>query len=180
MDDVKNGEPPPAAAPAGGTGGVAGFLRDAGVLLIGPVLWLVSTIVFVAAHGAHGWEHQALRNGLMYGVGVGGVVGAIGHTIFADQVAESIGWPKHSGFQFEVAMSNLGLGILGMWCEFTDSRGFWLATIVMTTAFLVGAAAGHLREMVVERNFSVNNAGFIFYWDWIMPAALIALYVATR
>ncbi len=172
-----NGTTAPGTA---GGGGVTGFLRDAGVLLVGPVLWLVSTVVFVLVHGAHGWEHQALRNGLMYGVGVGGLVAAIGHTVFADQVAESIGWPTHSGFQFEVAMANLGLGVLGMWCEFTHSRSFWLATIVMTTVYLVGAAAGHVRDMVVEHNFSVNNAGFIFYWDWMMPAALIALYAATR
>jgi uncharacterized protein DUF6790 len=164
------------AAPAGG---LAGFLKDNGVLLLGPILWLVSTAVFLGVHGRSGWETQALRNGLIYGVGVGGLVAAIGHTFFADQVATSIGWPTKTGFQFEVAMTNLGLGVIGNWCAFTNSRGFWLATIVMATVFLVGAASGHLREMITKKNFAVNNAGFVFYWDLVMPAALIALYVAT-
>jgi uncharacterized protein DUF6790 len=165
-----------AAAPEGG---LTGFLKDNGVLLLGPLLWLVSTVVYVVAHGASGWEVQALRNGLIYGAGVGGLVAAIGHTIFADQVAASIGWPTRTGFQFEVAMANLGIGVIGNWCAFTNDRGFWLATIVMTTAFLVGAAAGHVREMITKKNFAVNNAGFIFYWDLVLPAVLIALYVAT-
>jgi hypothetical protein len=159
--------------------GLAGFLKDNGVLLLGPLLWLVSTTVYLAVHGASGWETQALRNGLIYGVGVGGLVAAIGHTFFADQVATSIGWPTRSGFQFEVAMANLGLGVIGNWCAFTHSRGFWLATILMTTVYLVGAAGGHLHEMIAKKNFAVNNAGFIFYWDVVLPALLIGLYVAT-
>lgn len=159
--------------------GLGPFLRDNGALLLGPLLWLISTLVYVAANGTAGWEGQALRNGLIYGVGVGGLVAFIGHTFFADRVALSIGWPVKSGFQFEVAMANLGVGVLGTWCQFTDNRGFWLATIVMTTTFLVGAAVGHLRQMIVDHNFAVNNAGFIFYWDFIMPAILIALYAAT-
>jgi hypothetical protein len=180
--------PSPTTHPSDATGvsatsatsaGLAGFLHDNGVLLLGPALWLVSTVVYVAVHGSGGWEHQALRNGLVYGVGVGGLVAAIGHTVFADQVAVSIGWPTGSGFQFEVAMANLGLGFIGNWCAFTHSRGFWLATIVMTTVYLVGAAVGHVRDMVVAKNHAVNNAGFIFYWDLILPALLIALYVAT-
>lgn len=43
----------------------------------------------------------------------------------------------------------------------------------------VGAAVGHVRQMVTERNFAPGNAGFIFYYDVLAPLLVIALYVAT-
>ena len=173
-------EPHTTAAHPESNHGFGGFLRDNGVLLVGPALWLISTVVFLIARGTATSETQALRNGLVYGVGVGGLLAAIGHTVFADQVAVSIGWPTGTGFQFEVAMANLGVGVLGVWCGFTNERSFWLATIVVTAIYLVGAAlGGHLRDMMTNENFAVNNAGFILYWDVLMPVVLITLYAAT-
>src|SRR5262249_16653361 len=62
-------------------------------------------------------------------VGVTGVFAAYGHTAMAAKVAEEIGWPPGNPFQFEVAMANLALGVLGIMCIW--KRGdFWLATII--------------------------------------------------
>ena len=42
-----------------------------------------------------------------------------------------------------------------------------------------GAAAGHVREMVTQHNFASGNAGPIFFYDILAPAALIYPYVTT-
>jgi hypothetical protein len=36
-------------------------------------------------------------------------------------------------------------------------------------AKLLGAAAGHLYQMVTEQNFAPGNAGIIFYMDIVIP-----------
>jgi NAD(P)-dependent dehydrogenase (short-subunit alcohol dehydrogenase family) len=45
-------------------------------------------------------------------LGVGGVFGFVGHTVYADIAAASIGWPPGNPFQTEVAVANLAIGSL--------------------------------------------------------------------
>ena len=59
-------------------------------------------------------------------------------------------------------------------------RGFWLATIIVYSIFMLGAAVGHVRSMLAEHNFAPGNAGCIFWYDILAPAFLIVMYVATR
>jgi hypothetical protein len=132
--------------------------------------------VWLIAHGSSNFAHQALRNGLVYSVGVGGLIAAVGHTVLRDQVAESIGWPKGSPFQLEVGFANLSIGIAGILAAVYSGR-FWLATIVVVSTFLVSAAVGHIIDMVRSHNTAPGNAGFIFWWDLALPAILWLLYV---
>ena len=44
-----------------------------------------------------------------------------------------------------------------------------LAAILGPSLFLLGAAAGHIYQMVTEHNFAPGNAGIIFYMDIIIP-----------
>src|SRR3989338_3349873 len=48
-----------------------------------------------------------------FAVGLSGIWGFIFHTFFPDMAAMFIGW-KNSPFQFEVAVANLGLGLVGI------------------------------------------------------------------
>jgi hypothetical protein len=50
-----------------------------------------------------------------------------------------------------------------------------LAAIVGPAAFLWGAAAGHIREMITAGNFAPGNAGAIFYTDILIPLIGFAL-----
>ncbi len=112
-------------------------------------------------------------------VGVGGLFAFIGHTLRAEEVARSIGWPAHNPFQLEVAVTNLAFGILGLLCLwFRD--GFWTATILGYGIFLEGAACVHLREIVRAGNWSVNNAGAVLYVDMLLPLVLLALLIVAR
>ena len=55
-----------------------------------------------------------------------------------------------------------------------------LAAIVGPSLFTLGAAAGHIREMVEHGNFAPGNAGVIFYMDILIPAFGLGLLYATR
>jgi hypothetical protein len=90
------------------------------------------------------------------------------HGIFGEATARVIGW-DHSPFQFEVATASLGFGVVGF---IAARRGFEmrLAAILGPAIFQLGAAAGHIYQMITARNFAPGNAGIIFYMDILIPA----------
>ena len=116
---------------------------------------------------------------LVIDIGIGGVYGFIGHTVFADRAAASIGWPSGNPFQTEVAVGNLSLGTLGILCYWLRDN-FWTATVVATSVFLIGAAVGHIQQIIVAHNYHPNNAGAALYNDIVIPVLLIALLVYQR
>src|SRR3954452_19933328 len=142
--------------------------------VIGPLMLAVATAVQFAQHGSDGWERALLRNALGFLVGGPGIIGFSGHVFNADQVAESIGWPKGNPFQYEVGIANLSYGVLGIACSWIHGD-FWTATVIGYSVFLWGDAIGHVRQMVQEKNFAPGNAGAVFGLDILVPAALYAL-----
>jgi Family of unknown function (DUF6790) len=111
---------------------------------------------------------------LAFPIGLGGFVGFIGHTMRAGPVAASIGWPAGNPFQYEVAVANLAFGVLGLLClRFRD--GFWTATGVGWSVFMLGAAGVHLHQIQVGQPYAPENAGAILYFDIIAPACVLAL-----
>jgi len=97
---------------------------------------------------------------------------------FADQVAESIGWPAGNPFQSEVAVANLAVGALGILCYWIRGN-FWTAALIATSIWLLGAAAIHVREIVEAGNYNPGNAGLIFLLDILSPLLLIVLLIYT-
>jgi hypothetical protein len=140
------------------------------------VAFAIAEVVQLARHGTAGFHRATLLNALVYLVGVTGIIAASGHLFRADEVARSIGWAPGSPFQWEVGVAGLGFGVLGVMCP-AYGRGFWLATIVMASIFLIGAAVGHVKQMVFAKNFAPGNAGLIFAADVIVPIFLIVLYL---
>jgi uncharacterized protein DUF6790 len=107
-------------------------------------------------------------------IGLGGLVGFIGHTLRAVPVAASIGWSAGNPFQYEVAVANLAFGILGLLClQFRDS--FWTATAIGWSIFLLGAAGVHLHQIRIGQPYAPANAGAVLYFDILMPVLVIAL-----
>ena len=116
---------------------------------------------------------------LVCGFGLFGIIGAFGHILNADAIAESIGWPTRNPFQTEVGIANLAFGILGILCYFKRD-GFWLATILGEFVFFMGAGILHLYQMYKYGNYAPNNAGLTLYFDIIYPVFILLLYVLYK
>lgn len=117
---------------------------------------------------------------LVIDVGIGLVIGFIGHTVLADRTAASIGWPAGNPFQTEVAIANLAFGTLGILCYWFRGQ-FWSATVIGASVWLLGDAVGHIYQIIVAQNYAPNNAGVALFFQTIgIPLILIALLVYYR
>src|SRR3990167_10338388 len=105
-------------------------------------------------------SESLLRWVLFFSVGVQGVWAYLGQTFYPKEVAASIGWAP-SPFLFEVACSNLGCGVAGM-LALWFGREYWFCLLIVETCFLWGAWYGHLKDMMKNKNFAINNIGPIF------------------
>jgi hypothetical protein len=135
--------------------------------------------LFAGVHIARTSDRRPIHRAeimLMYMIGIigfNGLSGFIGHTVFADQLAESIGWAPGSPFQTEVAGANLAIGLigaLGFW-----RRDFWLPYILAKTVFGFTAGTVHIQEIINHANFAPNNIG-VLSMNFLVPLLMIALY----
>jgi hypothetical protein len=110
----------------------------------------------------------------VFPVGLGGLIGFVGHTFRAGSTAASIGWPAHNPFQYEVAVANLAFGILGICCAWVRG-GFRTATAIGWSVFILGAACVHLHQIHAGQPSAPGNAGAILYFDLIVPVLVLAL-----
>jgi len=113
---------------------------------------------------------------LVIGVGLGGIMAFIGHTVFASSTAASIGWPAGNPFQTEVAVANLAVSCLGILCYWLRDN-FWVATVIVNSVFQLGDAVVHINQIMVAHNYQPNNAGIVLYTDILVPLILIALLI---
>jgi hypothetical protein len=112
-------------------------------------------------------------------VGVGGLMGFLGHTFKSRDIALKIGW-QPSPFQFEVAMANLAFGVLGILCLW-QRGGFRTATGIGYSTFLLGCAYGHLKDMIIRGNFAPYNVGPVLWVnDLAVPLAILILLFVRR
>ena len=113
-----------------------------------------------------------------FAVGLVGIWGFIFHAFYPEMAAKLIGW-ANSPFQFEVAVANLGMGLVGIF-GLHAKKSYRIAGTLLTTCFLWGAAYGHIVQMIKLNNFAPGNAGTIFYNDMILPLLLIIFLLLCR
>jgi hypothetical protein len=101
-----------------------------------------------------------------------------GHILYADQVAESIGWATGSGFQTELAFALIGIGLVG--ALGTWRRDFWLPFVIAKSTMSLGAGLVHVSDILQHQNFAPSNAGPVLYWDFLFPLTLIVIYTLYR
>ena len=144
--------------------------------IILPVIWVVVSVLQITIAGTPIVE-TLLVNFLVINVGISGLYAFMGHAFSSKKVAEYIGWPSGNPFQFEVAITNLSFGILGVLCIwFRDN--FWIATVIGFSVFALGAAYVHIRDMIKNKNQSPGNAGPPLYSDILKPTFLAGLLIA--
>lgn len=147
---------------------------------------IVVTLISIAVHLFATRNKKRAQTTLeliaLYTIGLAGWFtinsGVFGHLIYADEVAKSIGWPLHSGFQMELAFAAIGIGIVGFagfW-----NRSLWLPFIVAKTSLMWGAGVTHMIHIIQDKNFSPSNTGIVLYWDFLLPIILIGLYIFYR
>jgi hypothetical protein len=129
--------------------------------------------------GPTGIVEKLLAWHVFWSIGVGYFYNFVMHGFFGQMSARFIGWAD-SPFQFEVATASLGFAVVGFIAAFR-SFDLRLAAIVGPSLFTLGAAAGHVYQMVTEHNFAPGNAGIIFYMDIIIPVfGLVLLWLQHR
>lgn len=134
-------------------------------------LALVLGIIGLAVPGGDAGLTPLAQWILLASLGLQSLWAAFGHLCAPELVARSIGW-QTSPFQQEVGGANLGIGLAAIAATFLGKPAGWVV-LLMAASFLWGAALVHVRDMVRDKNFAINNAGPIFCWDVLTPATLL-------
>lgn len=115
---------------------------------------------------------------LLFTIGACHLLNFVFHVFFGDIAAAYIGWAQ-SPFQAEVGFASLGFGVLGV---LAVRGGFEmrLAAVLGQALFLLGAAGGHIVQMVTAQNFAPGNVGLIFYMDLALPLIGFTLLALQR
>ena len=104
---------------------------------------------------------------LLFAIGINNLINFVFHVFLGDISAKFIGW-ENSPFQAEVGFASLGVGVAGI-IAFKASLPFRFATLIPPWAFSLGAAGGHIYQVIAEHNFSPGNVGLVLPIDTIMP-----------
>jgi len=100
------------------------------------------------------------------------------HAYFPQKAAAAVGWIS-TPFEFEVAVANLAIGIIGI-VSFGATMGFRIATVIAAMIWMWGDAAGHIAQMAINHNFTTGNAGSWFWMDVILPFILLISMLNLR
>lgn len=110
---------------------------------------------------------------VFFSIGVDNFYNFVMHVFFGEMSARFIGWAD-SPFQLEVGMASLGFAAVGLLAAFR-SFDLRLASIIGPSIFTLGAAVGHIQQMITAHNFAPGNAGLIFWTDILVPVFGFAL-----
>ena len=86
----------------------------------------------------------------------------------------SVGF-EQSPYELEVGFVDLSMGIAGVIAA-SFSPDFWWAVILISSISRVCCGIGHIRSMVRDRNFAVNNTAILVI-NFVVPAFLIVAYL---
>lgn len=113
---------------------------------------------------------------LFFNVGCLFILGCAGQLLYGREIAACIGW-SWSPFQYELAGSELVLGVLGLLAPLFQ-RQFWLATTIGASIWLFGASIVHLYYLIALGDMLILNASFVIAWNIVIALWLIALYMS--
>lgn len=124
---------------------------------------------------------KLLSDYILYAVGVMYLYNFVAHTVFAETSAAFIGW-ANSPFQYEVGYASLGFGVAALVAHRSDFSAR-LVAVLGPSLCLWGAAAGHVREILMTKNFAPGNAGVVLWTDIFLPVigfAFLYFYHSQR
>ena len=108
-----------------------------------------------------------LSHYMLFPIGISNLINFVFHVFFGDRAAKFIGW-ENSPFQAEVGFASLGVGIAGI-LAYKASLPFRVATFIPPATFSLGAAGGHIYQMIAAHNFAPGNVGLVLPSDVLIP-----------
>ena len=135
------------------------------------VLGIVAGLI-AAARAPGGITRANLAEGLLayfilFTIAIAYFYNFVFHVFFGEMAARFIGW-SDSPFQLEVGTASLGFAAVGFLAAFR-SFDLRVAAILGPGLFCLGAAVGHIHQMITAHNFAPGNAGVIFWMDILLP-----------
>lgn len=119
-----------------------------------------------------------LRWFMFFGIGVTYFYNFVCHVFFGQAIAKFIGWAQ-SPFQAEVGWASLGYAVLGF-MSFRPNRALRVGTVAAVACFMLGAAVGHVYQIVTVHNLAPGNAGGMLWYDVLLPLFGFFLLWKTR
>lgn len=155
-----------------------GFLELIFILIF--CLMFIGAAIHIACLKKDRSPKHILEVSLIWVLTFGGAIGILKfyfNTFYPDLYAHYLGWPPNFAWQYETAIVNLNIGVLGILCIwFRDI--FWLATVITLTIRDWGAAIGHYIQLVSHYDFAGGNVGLAVFVEIFHPIIAIALLVA--
>jgi|SRR6185437_7531170 len=142
-----------------------------------PLVMLLLSFFIASAKSGNFFNRLCLAV-LIFPVGLGGLWGFVFHAFSPEAASAYIGWQTNP-FEYEVGIANLAMGIIGI-AAGISSIGYKKATATFVTIFLIGAAIGHIHEIVVLNNWHPGNAGSILWTDILIPIVLWVAILFSR
>lgn len=140
---------------------------------IGVILFVIATIVQFAQGAGDDWGPTVVLNGVVYLIGWAGIGAGISHIFFGRAISRSIGFEK-SPYELEVGFADLAMGIVAVLAAGYTSE-YWWAIILTSAIFRVGCGFGHIRSMIRDGNFAINNTAILFI-NFVVPAFMIIAF----
>lgn len=148
-------------------------------LIIGLIAGLISYLLKPAPHTKNAAAESFLSYYMLFAIGINNLVNFVFHVFYGDVAAEFIGW-ANSPFQLEVGFASLGVGIAGV-LAFRGGLPFRFATFIPPAAFSLGAAGGHIYQMIAHHNYSPGNVGLVLPIDIILPlVGMVLLWLSYK
>lgn len=104
---------------------------------------------------------------ILFSIGIGNFYNFVLHVFFGKMTAAVIGWAD-SPFQAEVGFASLGFAVIGF-LAFRGSFSMRTAAVLGPACFLLGAAGGHVVNIISTHNMAPGNAGVVLYTDILLP-----------
>jgi hypothetical protein len=142
---------------------------------IGVMLFLLATVEQFAKGTTDQWGRTLVANAVTYLIGYAMVGAGISHIFFGARISKTIGFAK-SPYEMEVGFADLAMGAVAL-IAVNYPLEFSLPIILISSIFRVGCGVGHIRSMVQDRNFAINNT-LILGVNFLVPAFLLVAYYA--
>jgi hypothetical protein len=149
------------------------------------IFWGVVALAFA---GVHILRHREPRTRetvlewlliywLMIALGLAAIVGGLYHVFDGKEIAEQIGFTRgDGGFQTEVGVADIALGVAAFLSRFIRDPMYWLAVLIVATIQLWGDGGGHIYQWIENDNTDPDNTGIVLYADFLYPLIGIVLY----